>query len=55
MNLIQLVFLIKHMYLRGMWVGVAPWPDIKKTRVSKTSEVRAQNTITSLGSIAKPI
>ena len=35
MSLIELLILIEHLYLSGMWFGVALRTDSKKTRVQK--------------------
>ena len=50
MCLLRLVILIKHLQLSGMWLGVAPRIDTKKTYLKETG-LHAQNMITILGSI----
>ena len=50
LKLNRLHILLRRLYLSGMWLGVAPSTDTKKTRI-KESGLHVQNMITFLGSI----
>ena len=54
-TLIRLLFLTKHLYLSGIWFGVAPKTETKKTYVKKKIRLRAQNLTTISDSIANNI
>ena len=55
MCLIQLI-LIGHLYLRGMWIGVAPRTDAKKaSHVYRGLDYNLRNTLTILGSVVNRI
>ena len=49
-TLTPLPFLLGHLCLSGLWLGVPPSTDSKKTWVNKEIALHAQNIITIVGS-----
>lgn len=54
-NPYSIIFLVENLYLSGIWFGVAPRVETKKTYVEMKTRLHAQNMTTISNSIANNI